>query len=107
MCQEETHVKNPSLIAAAVLFAATAAVAQTGQYTATLAQPLTAKKEFIANGNIWRCAGSTCVLASEPVDAASIRSCHSLVRLAGALTTYGPKGKPFEADKLAMCNGAG
>jgi hypothetical protein len=105
--QEETHLKKLNLIAAAVVFAGTAAVAQTGQYVATLAQPVAAKKEFIANGNIWRCVGSTCVLASEPVDAGSIRSCHALVRQAGALTTYGPKGMPFEADKLAVCNGQG
>jgi hypothetical protein len=100
-------VKKLNLIAAAVLSASAAAVAQTNQYTATLAQPLAAKKELIANGNIWRCQDSTCVLISVPEDPGSVRSCHALKRQAGELTAYGPKGKPFEADKLAMCNGQG
>jgi hypothetical protein len=76
-------VKNLNFIAAAVLFASTAAVAQTSQFTATLAQPLAAKKEFIANGNIWRCDGSTCILVSVPEDPASVRSCNALKRKAG------------------------
>jgi hypothetical protein len=100
-------VKNLNLIAAAVLSVSSAAVAQTSHFTATLAQPLAEKKELIANGNIWRCEGSTCILISVPEDPGSIRSCHALKRQTGELTAYGPKAKPFEADKLAMCNSQG
>ena len=81
------------------------AAAQTGQYTATLAQPLAEKKEFIIDRNIWRCQASTCVLASAPADPASVRTCHALERRAGKLTAYGSSDRPFDSAKLATCNG--
>lgn len=94
-------------MAAAALTATTAGIAQTSGYTATLAQPVPAKKEFIAVGNIWRCEGTACVLVSVPENPASVRSCHALERQTGALTAYGGPGQPFGADKLAKCNGQG
>ncbi len=80
------------------------AAAQTDRYTATLAQPLSGKKEFIANGNVWRCEGASCTLVSDPQDAGSIRSCRQLERQAGALSAYGKGEQVFDADKLAKCN---
>jgi hypothetical protein len=100
-------MKSLQLIAAVLLFAGTAAFAQTSRYTATLAQPLAAKKEIIVNRNIWRCEGNTCVLASVPDDPGSIRDCHALMRKVGALTAYGSEGRSFEPDKLAKCNDQG
>ena len=100
-------MNNLQIIAAALLLAGTAAVAQSGRYTAMLAQPLAAKKEIIVNRNIWRCEGSTCVLTSVPEDPGSIRDCHLLMRRVGALIAYGPEARPFEADKLAKCNEQG
>jgi hypothetical protein len=97
-------MKDVKWIAALVLFAGTGAVAQSGRYTATLAQPLAGKKEVIIDHNIWRCEASTCILASVPEDPASIRNCHALVRKVGELKAYGPAETPFEADKLAKCN---
>lgn len=100
-------MKYSNLIVATMIFASTAAFAGSTRYIATLAQPLTAKKEFIANVNIWHCEGSTCVLTSEPEDADSVTSCHALMRKVGALTAYGIEGKPFDSDKLAKCNSHG
>jgi hypothetical protein len=100
-------MKNLQFVGTALLLVGTAAFAQSGRYTATLAQPLDTKKEIIVNRNIWRCAGSTCVLASVPDDPNSIRDCHALARKVGALIAYGPEGRPFEADKLAKCNDQG
>jgi hypothetical protein len=80
------------------------ALADSGHYTAKLAQPVAAKKEVIANGNLWRCEGSDCVLVSEPLDATSDRSCHDLARKAGALTAYGTERKPFDSARLERCN---
>jgi hypothetical protein len=100
-------VRNFRLMTGAVLFASTVAVAQTGQYTATLAQPLDAKKELVINGNIWRCEGSMCILASLPTDPTSVRTCHALERRAGKLTAYGSQERPFDATKLAACNAGG
>jgi hypothetical protein len=97
-------MKILNAVMATMAFASTAALAGTSHYTATLAQPLTVKKEFIANGNAWHCDGSTCFLASEPIDAASVRSCRALMLQVGALTAYGKAGKSFDSDTLAKCN---
>ena len=94
---------HKSLTLLLVLTSATA-IAQADRYTATLAQPLTDKKEFIANGNIWRCSGAICVLTSDPKDAVSLRSCRELKRLVGTLSAYGPATKPLDPDKLSNCN---
>jgi hypothetical protein len=93
-----------TLIVATMMLASTAALGDTGRYAATLAQPLAGKKEFIVNGNLFRCEGSTCVLASNPVDAGTVRSCRAVQREVGTLTAYVADGKPFDADKLAKCN---
>jgi hypothetical protein len=101
--QGEVLVKNADLLMAAVIFASGVAVAQTNRYTATLAQPVAAK-QVIANSNIWRCDGSTCVLTSFPSHPDALRSCHELQRQVGVLTVYGSKEKPFDAETLAKCN---
>jgi hypothetical protein len=95
--------RNLILIAATIIVAHTA-VADTGGYTATLAQALTQKKEIIVNGNLFRCNGSTCILVSVPQDADSVHGCRALRREVGTLTAYVAEGKPFDADKLAKCN---
>jgi hypothetical protein len=101
---QEAIVNNRPLILAAVLLASTTAFASSAHFVATLAQPLSTKKDIIASGNIWQCEGSTCTLTSHPQDADSMRACHQLQLQVGALTAYGAEGKPFDADKLAKCN---
>jgi len=88
----------------ALLLVAGAALAQTEHYTAGTAQPVGEKKEFIANGNIWLCSGTTCVLRSEPRDPGSLRTCRELKRQVGQLTAYGPASHIFDAAKLSKCN---
>jgi len=88
----------------ASMILASSAIADTGRYSATLAQPLTAKKEIIVNGNMFRCDGSNCILVSHPLDASGVGSCRALQREVGTLTAYVADGKPFDADKLAKCN---
>jgi hypothetical protein len=96
-------VQKRILIVSAMIFASGAAFGDAG-YTATLAQPLTQKKEFIVSGNLFRCDGTTCNLGSNPVDAGSLHVCRAVQREVGALTAYVAAGKPFDADKLAKCN---
>jgi hypothetical protein len=97
-------MQKPTLIAATLILASTAALGASNRYTATLAQPLAQKREFIVNGNAFRCDGSTCILTSAPVDAGSVRTCRDLQREVGPLTAYVAEGKPFDADRLAKCN---
>ena len=81
------------------------ASADTGANVATLAQPLSAKKEVIIGSMAFQCAGTTCVLVSAPsADAESVKTCWSLQRQVGAITAYTARGKTFDADKLAKCN---
>jgi|SRR5277367_5890664 len=89
---------------AMLILASTASLADGGHYTATLVQPIAAKKEVIANGNVWRCDASICVLASTPKDADSLGTCRELRREVGVLSAFGREEKPFDADKLAKCN---
>jgi hypothetical protein len=98
-------VKNLALIVAIMNLASAYAVADS-RYSATLAQPVAAKQEFIVNGNMFRCDGSTCILVSIPVDVLSVYTCRALQRKVGALTAYGADGMPFDAAKLARCNAA-
>jgi hypothetical protein len=97
-------VNHRCLIALSILVAGAAAAAQAEHYSAKLAQPLAAEKTFVANGNIWRCAGTDCTLTSIPKDADSVRTCHELKRQAGALTAYGSTATPYDATKIAKCN---
>jgi hypothetical protein len=93
-----------TLIGVTMIFAGSA-VAASGVYSATVAQPLAAKKEFIVNGNIFRCDGSTCTLVSHPTnDAGDLGMCRALQRSVGTLTSYVAEGKAFDSDKLAKCN---
>ena len=87
-----------------VLLQSCVAEAYAIEYSATLAQPVAAEKEYVANGNIWRCKGETCFLISPPVDAASLRSCSALSRQAGALRAYGKVGHVLSAEDLTKCN---
>lgn len=85
------------------LMVATAASAS--EYTATLAKPVERRSDVFAEGNLFRCEGSTCKLVSKPIDAASVRSCHKLQIQVGDITAYGTAEEPFTAEQLAKCNG--
>lgn len=95
------------LIFVTMSMASTAVLADSGHYTATLAQALASRSTYVANGNVWRCDGTGCVLASEPKDADSVRSCRALTRFVGAVTAYGSEQEPFDGAKLAKCNAKG
>jgi hypothetical protein len=96
-------VKNLALIAVIMSLASASAIAES-HYSATLAEPVAAKMEFVVNGNLFRCEGSTCILASTPADVLSVYTCRALQRKVGALVAYGAEGSQFDAAKLARCN---
>jgi hypothetical protein len=97
-------VKNTSLAFSSIILISLAAAAAEERYTATLAQPVAARKQVVIDYNIWRCEGSSCVLVSRPNDINAIRNCHELRRQVGAVTAYGKEGDQFDPDKLAKCN---
>lgn len=96
-----------ALVFHSVLLASSVAFAQTEHYAASTAQPIGEQKEFIANGNIWRCSGTTCILTSEPRDPGSMRTCRELKRQVGRLTAYGSATHTYDGVKLAKCNAEG
>ena len=99
-------VKNIALIVTIMILANATALADTSRYTATLAQPVAAKKEFMVHGNMFRCDGSTCLLVSTPKDAGSLHTCRALQHQVGTLAAYGTEADKFDAAKLAQCNAA-
>jgi hypothetical protein len=94
-------------IAGSLVLISATAFGDAARYTATLAQPLTQKRELIVENNIFRCEGSSCLLTSHPQSAESVRVCHALRREVGTLTAYVADGKEFDADRLAKCNASG
>jgi hypothetical protein len=107
ICSRELDLRNLTLIAVAMVVAG-GAVADSAGYSATVAQPQTAKKEYIVHGNLFRCDGSTCILVSHPTnDAGDLMTCRALQREVGTLTSYVADGKPFDSDRLAKCNSHG
>jgi hypothetical protein len=95
-----------SLFATSIALISTVAVAQSAGFTATLAKPLPTKMQIIAEGNVWRCEGTACVLVSAPTNAFSTRACHRLANKVGEITVYAGPGQSLETDKLAKCNAA-
>lgn len=90
------------LIAAAILFAATPAIAQAnGYYSATLAQPL-AKANLVTRNTIWKCNGTTCVAPKS--GARPQIMCELMAREAGALQAFTVEGNAFDAAALEKCN---
>jgi hypothetical protein len=90
--------------ALALTAAATSAGAEPTAMTATLATPLAKEKVLVADGAAWRCAESTCRVASQSsVNAAS--ACRALVRQVGAITQIGTPDRPLVEARLAKCNG--
>ena len=101
-------MKYINLMFLSLLAAGFAAAAQMERYSATLAQPLSGEKvTVVANGNVWRCTGTTCILASEPKDPGSMRTCHQLKRQVGTLTAFGSTNNPYDETRLSKCNGTG
>ena len=97
-------MQKASLIAVTLILVSSAAFADPGRYTATLAQPLAQKKELLVDQNLFRCDSSTCILTSHPENADSVQVCRALRRQVGALTAYVANGTAFDADRLAKCN---
>jgi len=85
-------------------FQSSIALAYRIEYFATLAQPVAEEKVYVVDQNLWRCKADKCSLISNPVDAASIRSCNALSRQVGSVSSYGKSGHMLSADDLAKCN---
>ena len=88
---------------AASLSLATHALAD-GRTTATLQQPIAAKTQFIANGAIWDCEGSTCVASNMPGRTFGPSQCHDVARKVGAVTQFKNDEKTLEQASLDRCN---
>ena len=106
---------RPAAIFAAVAYTAltfsaalapSPAQAATGEsfYRAELSAPLTGKTaKPIASGLVWKCVGTACT-AGEATSRPAI-VCARLAKQVGPLDAFSAKGRTFEADELARCNG--
>lgn len=87
---------------AASLSLATNALAQ-GPVTATLAQPV-AKKQFVVNGAIWDCEGTSCVAYNMPGQTFGPSQCHDVAKHAGLVTAFKNDAKTLQQASLDVCN---
>jgi hypothetical protein len=88
---------------AASLSLATHALAD-GRTEATLVQPVAAKTQFVANGVIWDCEGSSCVASSTPTASFGPTQCHDVAKHAGAVSEFKNDYKTLEPTSLDRCN---
>ena len=75
-----------------------------GQVTATLQQPIAAKKQFIANGAIWDCEGSTCVAGNTPDQTFGASQCRDVAKHVGAVVEFKNDYKTLQPTSLDRCN---
>jgi len=86
-----------------VSFAATAADAA-DQISAKLQAAVPAKTKVIAGGVVFVCEGDSCVAQGRSSRTIATSSCKQLVKVVGAVSTFGDAKKQLDADKLAACN---
>jgi hypothetical protein len=90
------------LAAAFVAVSAAPAFADTVTWTATLANPATAKA-FLAGDVIWDCGQSGCVTTSDTAAGQSMQACKELAHEYGTVSAFSTL-KPFDEGMLARCN---
>lgn len=71
---------------------------------ATLEKPVEKPATLVAAGAAWRCAESTCRLASDTT-VETYAACRAIVKQVGAVTEIGAPGKLLAPERLAKCNG--
>jgi hypothetical protein len=92
-----------ALFAAAILFAAAPAIAQTSGSSAVLNDSARAAARTIIDGATWRCEGNACI-ATGGANQPATRACRRVAARFGALSAFTYKGVALTADQLAACN---
>ena len=93
-----------ALLAAALLFAATPALANAPATSLTLADAAKAPAgRVIVDGAAWRCEGTSCT-ASGGTSQPAARACRRVVAKLGPVTAFSYKGEALDAQALATCN---
>ncbi len=75
-----------------------------GRTVATLQQPIAAKVQFIANGAIWDCEGSTCVAGNTPDQTFGASQCRDVARHVGQVVEFKNDVKALQPASLDRCN---
>jgi hypothetical protein len=75
-----------------------------GQVTATLQQPVAAKTQFIANGQIWDCEGTSCIASNVPNQNFGPSICRDVAKHAGPVADFKNSVKTLEPASLDRCN---
>jgi hypothetical protein len=75
-----------------------------GRTTATLQQPIAAKTQFIANGAIWDCEGSTCVAANTPDQTFGASQCRDVAKKVGLVVEFKNEDRTLQPTSLDRCN---
>lgn len=98
-------VLSPMVLAAAVLSLSPipAQAAATGSSIATLAQPLSAPRQEVVDGVLWKCAGDRC--AAPRSESRPAVACQRVAKKFGEVARFSVAGNDVSAETLAKCNG--
>ena len=100
-------MKRLSLTLAALVSLASAGSALAAdRIVAQLEAPVAAKTKIVAGGSVWSCEGATCSAVNVSSRSTSLRSCQSLAKEVGRLSTFGGERAVFPAEQLTRCNTA-
>lgn len=91
------------IVTAALALFAAPAIADP-QWSATPAKTVT-KDDVIAGGVSWNCRAEGCRSSSDTSNADEMWTCRELARQVGELTDFHGSGRPYDAKRLASCNG--
>ena len=75
-----------------------------GRTVATLQQPIATNTQFLANGAIWDCEGSTCVASNTPDQTFGASQCHDVAKRLGAVAEFKNDYKTLQPTSLDRCN---
>ncbi len=91
-----------ALITCAFAAIAAPALAST-TFTASLAEPVEKKEDFIADKALWTCDGETCI-AELRRKTVTVRTCKKVAKEIGTLAGFGTASDALSEEDLAECN---
>ena len=93
---------TPLLAAAAILAAATPALAQGVGLRAEFAAPFERTENVVIDGRLWSCSGNACTSLSD--DPRPAVACRKLARKVGPVARFASSKAELDAAAIAACN---
>lgn len=88
----------------AVLFAAGSAFAAGSPAVSATLKASVDNKRIIAEGGLFECNGTSCIATETTNRTSGPAACRALVKVVGAVESFGTAAKPLSAEQIAKCN---